>query len=85
MSYPLGRLVGMDLTALSLGLVFGVVLGLGLAGLIVWLLKRPHTEPAWTGEDTAQALDQLHDHLIALDRDRAQAHGELRAQVLQMG
>ncbi len=76
----------MDLTALAFGLLLGAVLGLGLTGLIVWRFKRAEqAEPAWTGEDTAQALDQLHDHLIALDRDRAQAHGELRAQVLQMG
>ena len=67
-------------------LVIGVVLGLGVAGLFAWiLLRRNGSDPPWTGEDTAQALDRLHDHLIALDRDRAQAHGELRAQVAQMG
>jgi len=72
----------MDFTALLLGLV----LGASLAAAIAWALwRRIRAEPAWSGEDTAQALDQLHDHLIALDRDRAQAHGELRAQVLQMG
>jgi len=82
MSYPPGSLVAMDLTAL----VLGVVLGLAVAALAAWVLRRRNrSDPAWTGEDTAQALDQLHDHLIALDRDRAQAHGELRAQVQQMG
>lgn len=71
----------MDLTAL----VLGIVLGVGLAGLLARVVQRRNgSDHAWTGEDTAQALDQLHDHLIALDRDRAQADGELRAQVLQM-
>lgn len=72
----------MDLTALILGIVGGLALG----GALTWaLLRSSRGDPAWSGEDTAQALDQLHDHLIALDRDRAQAHGELRAQVLAMG
>lgn len=72
----------MDLTAL----VLGIVVGGGLVGAVFWVLRRRNGfDPAWTGEDTARALDQLHDHLIALNRDRAEAHGELRAQVLQMG
>ena len=72
----------MDITVALLGLLVGAA----LAATLTWALqRRGGGDPAWSGEDTAQALDQLHDHLIALDRDRAQAHGELRAQVLQMG
>ncbi|MDQ3734078.1 MAG: DNA recombination protein RmuC [Actinomycetota bacterium] len=72
----------MDIAALLLGLVVGAA----VAAAIAWALWRGiRPQPAWSGEDTAQALDQLRDHLIALDRDRAQAHGELRTQVLQMG
>lgn len=72
----------MDVTAALIGLVFGAT----LSAALVWArLRRGSTDPAWSGEDTAMALDQLHDHLVALDRDRAQAHGELRAQVMQMG
>ncbi len=72
----------MDLTALLLG----VVVGIALAAAIGWVFwRRAGADPAWSGEETAQALDQLHDHLIALDRDRAEAHGELRVQVAQMG
>jgi len=73
----------MDIVTALLGLIVGVA----LCAAVAWALQRRTgvADPAWSGEDTAQALDQLHDHLIALDRDRAQAHGELRAQVLQMG
>ncbi|MGI8626242.1 MAG: DNA recombination protein RmuC [Geodermatophilaceae bacterium] len=72
----------MDITVALLGLLVGAA----LAATLTWALqRRGGGDPAWSGEDTAQALDQLHDHLIALDRDRAQAHGELRTQVLQMG
>lgn len=72
----------MDLTALLLGVLLGVALAVAI-GWAFW--RRPSAEPAWSGEETAQALDQLHDHLISLDRDRAEAQGELRAQVRQMG
>jgi len=71
----------MDLIAVLLG----IVLGAAVSALLWVAQRRTQIDPAWSGEDTAQALDQLHDHLIALDRERAQAHGELRAQVLQMG
>lgn len=82
MSYPWGRLAGMELLALLLGML----VGLALAGLVAWAVQRRNRiGPASVDESTALALDQLHDHLVALDRDRAQAHGELRAQVLQMG
>jgi len=72
----------MDITALVLGLAVGAALGAAIAWAVI---RGTRAEPAWSAEDTAQALDQLHDHLISLDRDRAQAHGELQAQVQQMG
>lgn len=82
MSYASGTLIGMDLTALLLG----ILIGIGSAAAIGWALwRRARAEPSWSGEETAQALDQLHDYLIALDRERAQAHGELREQVAHMG
>lgn len=69
----------MDAFSLLLGLLIGAAL---IGGL--WWLRAGHrsaADTAWSAEQTAQALDRLHDHLIDLDRARAQAHGELRTQV----
>lgn len=72
----------MDVTSLLTGFISGGV----IVSVLVWvLLRRNPVEPGWSSEETARALDQLHDHLISLDRDRAESHGELRAHVLHMG